>query len=88
MSPREQFIAFMTILVKEIRRYTRIWTQTLLPSAITMSWSSLSSTTLPSMILSVSSGPALRTTSWRSRILSARPPRCRPTCKQNVRSAY
>ena len=37
MSLREQFIAFMTILVKEIRRYTRIWTQTLLPSAITMS---------------------------------------------------
>jgi ABC-2 type transport system permease protein len=37
MNAREQFIAFMTILVKEIRRYTRIWTQTLLPSAITMS---------------------------------------------------
>jgi ABC-2 type transport system permease protein len=37
MNAREQYIAFMTILVKEIRRYTRIWTQTLLPSAITMS---------------------------------------------------
>ncbi|TXS95639.1 ABC transporter permease [Parahaliea maris] len=37
MSPREQYVAFMTILRKEIRRYTRIWTQTLLPSAITMS---------------------------------------------------
>lgn len=37
MSPREQFIAFMTILRKEIRRWLRIWTQTLLPSAITMS---------------------------------------------------
>ncbi|GAB3276918.1 ABC transporter permease [Parahaliea aestuarii] len=37
MTPREQFIAFMTILRKEIKRYTRIWTQTLLPSAITMS---------------------------------------------------
>lgn len=37
MSPGEQFVAFMTILLKEIRRYTRIWTQTLLPSAITMS---------------------------------------------------
>ncbi|MEH6584162.1 MAG: ABC transporter permease [Halioglobus sp.] len=37
MSLREQWIAFLTILVKEIRRYTRIWTQTLLPSAITMS---------------------------------------------------
>lgn len=37
MSFKEQFVAFMTILVKEFRRYTRIWTQTLLPSAITMS---------------------------------------------------
>ena len=37
MSLQEQFVAFMTILVKEIRRYMRIWTQTLLPSAITMS---------------------------------------------------
>ena len=37
MTPREQFIAFMTIVRKEIHRYLRIWTQTLLPSAITMS---------------------------------------------------
>ena len=37
MSPGEQYVAFMTILRKEIRRYLRIWTQTLLPSAITMS---------------------------------------------------
>ncbi|MDG0980326.1 MAG: ABC transporter permease [Halieaceae bacterium] len=37
MNAREQYVAFMTILRKEIRRYTRIWTQTLLPSAITMS---------------------------------------------------
>ena len=37
MNAREQFIAFLTIFVKEVRRYTRIWTQTLLPSAITMS---------------------------------------------------
>jgi ABC-2 type transport system permease protein len=37
MSPREQYIAFMTILRKEVKRYLRIWTQTLLPSAITMS---------------------------------------------------
>lgn len=37
MNGKETFIAFITILVKEIRRYTRIWTQTLLPSAITMS---------------------------------------------------
>jgi len=36
MSPREQFIAFYTILIKEVRRFMRIWTQTLLPSAITM----------------------------------------------------
>ncbi len=37
MSLTEQYIAFMTIVRKEIRRYLRIWTQTLLPSAITMS---------------------------------------------------
>lgn len=37
MTPREQYVAFMTILRKEMRRYLRIWTQTLLPSAITMS---------------------------------------------------
>jgi ABC-2 type transport system permease protein len=32
----EQWIAFNTILMKEIRRFTRIWIQTLLPPAITM----------------------------------------------------
>lgn len=37
MSLYEQYVAFMTIFRKEVRRYTRIWTQTLLPSAITMS---------------------------------------------------
>jgi len=37
VSPNEQFVAFITILVKEIRRYLRIWPQTLLPSSITMS---------------------------------------------------
>lgn len=37
MNWTEQYIAFLTILRKEVRRYTRIWTQTLLPSAITMS---------------------------------------------------
>ena len=37
MSWTEQYVAFMTILRKEIKRYLRIWTQTLLPSAITMS---------------------------------------------------
>jgi len=30
-------VAFQTILGKEIRRFTRIWTQTILPPAITMS---------------------------------------------------
>lgn len=37
MTAYEQYVAFITILSKEIRRYTRIWTQTLLPPAITMS---------------------------------------------------
>ncbi len=37
MNASEQFNAFMTILRKEVKRYLRIWTQTLLPSAITMS---------------------------------------------------
>ena len=37
MSAYEQWVAFMTILRKEIRRFLRIWPQTLLPSAITMS---------------------------------------------------
>ncbi|WP_347332716.1 ABC transporter permease [Marinimicrobium locisalis] len=36
MELREQWIAFMTLLRKEIRRFTRIWVQTLLPPAITM----------------------------------------------------
>jgi ABC-2 type transport system permease protein len=36
VTAREKWVAFCTILVKEIRRYTRIWPQTLLPSAITM----------------------------------------------------
>lgn len=33
---RIQWVAFSTIVVKEIRRFTRIWQQTLLPPAITM----------------------------------------------------
>ena len=37
MSPYEQWIAFLTIMREQVRRYWRIWTQTLLPSAITMS---------------------------------------------------
>jgi len=36
MSAREQWVAFLTIVTKEIRRFTRIWPQTLLPPAITM----------------------------------------------------
>ena len=28
MSPYEQWIAFLTIMRKEVRRYLRIWTQT------------------------------------------------------------
>lgn len=36
MEPREQWIAFVTILRKEIKRFTRIWVQTLLPPVITM----------------------------------------------------
>ncbi|MEP5765613.1 MAG: ABC transporter permease [Halieaceae bacterium] len=36
MSTYEKWIAFQTILIKEVRRYLRIWPQTLLPPAITM----------------------------------------------------
>lgn len=36
MSPQAKFTAFMTIVVREIRRFTRIWPQTLLPPAVTM----------------------------------------------------
>lgn len=35
MEPREQLIAFFTILRKEIKRFMRIWTQTLVPPVIT-----------------------------------------------------
>ncbi len=35
-SVRIYWVAFTTILIKEIRRFTRIWAQTLLPPAITM----------------------------------------------------
>ncbi|MBV1914593.1 MAG: ABC transporter permease [Pseudomonadales bacterium] len=35
MSWREKWVAFVTILSREIRRYMRIWLQTLLPPAIT-----------------------------------------------------
>lgn len=36
MSFSEQWIAFLTIVRKEVRRFLRIWMQTLLPPAITM----------------------------------------------------
>jgi len=36
MNNQQLFTAFSTILTKEIRRFTRIWGQTLLPPAITM----------------------------------------------------
>lgn len=36
MNGQEILIAFLTILIKEVRRFTRIWAQTLLPPAITM----------------------------------------------------
>lgn len=36
MSIQHQWIALQTILIKEVRRFLRIWPQTLLPPAITM----------------------------------------------------
>jgi ABC-2 type transport system permease protein len=36
MNLKSQWVAFETIVVKEIRRFMRIWIQTLLPPAITM----------------------------------------------------
>ncbi len=35
MSFEEKFVAFYTILIKEVLRFTRIWIQTILPPAIT-----------------------------------------------------
>lgn len=37
MSFQQQYIAFMTLARKEIRRFLRIWTQTLVPPVITIS---------------------------------------------------
>lgn len=37
MNAQQLWVAFSTIVIKEIRRFTRIWAQTLLPPAITMS---------------------------------------------------
>ena len=36
MNSQQTYIALETIVTKEIRRFTRIWVQTLLPPAITM----------------------------------------------------
>ena len=36
MSLQALWVAFTTIVVREIRRFTRIWPQTLLPPAVTM----------------------------------------------------
>ena len=35
MTPRQKYIAFKTILIREILRFTRIWIQTVLPPVIT-----------------------------------------------------
>lgn len=35
MTPREQYIAFKTIVIKEVLRFARIWLQTILPPMIT-----------------------------------------------------
>ena len=37
MNAREQLITFITIVIKEFTRFTRIWQQTLLPPVITTS---------------------------------------------------
>lgn len=36
MKIQQQYIGFKAILLKEIRRFMRIWVQTILPAAITM----------------------------------------------------
>ncbi len=36
MNAQETWVAFLTIVVREVRRFMRIWVQTLLPPAITM----------------------------------------------------
>lgn len=36
MNVQQQFVAFITIVRKEVRRFTRIWVQTLIPPVITM----------------------------------------------------
>ena len=36
MSTQKKYVAFETILIKEVRRFSRIWVQTLVPPAITI----------------------------------------------------
>ena len=36
MSPLHQLIALRTLVEKEVRRFTRIWAQTILPAAVTV----------------------------------------------------
>ncbi|GGY66292.1 ABC transporter permease [Marinobacter zhanjiangensis] len=36
MNPAAIFTAFLTIVIREVRRFTRIWPQTMLPPAVTM----------------------------------------------------
>ena len=36
MNAQDLLVAFWTIVHREVRRFTRIWAQTLLPPAITM----------------------------------------------------
>ena len=36
MNPKKNWVAFKTIVLKEVLRFFRVWTQTILPSAITM----------------------------------------------------
>ncbi len=36
MTPKQQYVAFETLIRKEVRRFTRIWVQTLIPPVITM----------------------------------------------------
>ncbi|MEQ9022648.1 MAG: hypothetical protein RLN82_07805, partial [Pseudomonadales bacterium] len=36
MFANHKFIAFETIIIKEVRRFSRIWLQTLVPPAITI----------------------------------------------------
>lgn len=37
MTPREKLVAYKTIVIKEILRFSRIWVQTIIPPVITMS---------------------------------------------------